>query len=492
MKDANDVRKITRRDEDYSRWYLDVIAAADLAENSPVRGCMVIKPNGYAIWENIQRILDAMFKETGVRNAYFPIFIPQSFLAKEAKHIEGFAKECAVVTHHRLEATADGVVPAGPLDEPLIVRPTSETIMYHMYAKWISSYRDLPVLLNQWANVVRWEMRTRPFLRTTEFLWQEGHTAHATQQEAYDRTRQMLDVYQKFCEEYLAIPTIPGFKSPSERFAGADETMCIEAMMQDGKALQAGTSHMLGQNFAKPFNVKFLTENGTEEFAWQTSWGLSTRIIGALIMTHSDDVGLVLPPKIAPTQVIMIPVWKSQREHALVGAKVESLRAQLVAEGISVETDMRDMRPGPKFFEWERKGVPVRIEVGPRDIQSQSVVLVRRDNGLKQNVSEVMLIDAVQEALESIQRSLYDRATKFREDNTLSVDEWDDFCEGLKGDATKFLQAHWCGEMSCEARIKDETKATIRCIPFNQILEDGSCIKCHQPSHGRVIFAKSY
>lgn len=492
MKDANDVRKITRRDEDYSRWYLDVIAAADLAENSPVRGCMVIKPNGYAIWENIQRILDAMFKETGVRNAYFPIFIPQSFLAKEAKHIEGFAKECAVVTHHRLEATADGVVPAGPLDEPLIVRPTSETIMYHMYAKWISSYRDLPVLLNQWANVVRWEMRTRPFLRTTEFLWQEGHTAHATQQEAYDRTRQMLDVYQKFCEEYLAIPTIPGFKSPSERFAGADETMCIEAMMQDGKALQAGTSHMLGQNFSKPFNVKFLTENGTEEFAWQTSWGLSTRIIGALIMTHSDDVGLVLPPKIAPTQVIMIPVWKSQREHALVGAKVESLRAQLVAEGISVETDMRDMRPGPKFFEWERKGVPVRIEVGPRDIQSQSVVLVRRDNGLKQNVSEVMLIDAVQEALESIQRSLYDRATKFREDNTLSVDEWDDFCEGLKGDATKFLQAHWCGEMSCEARIKDETKATIRCIPFNQILEDGSCIKCHQPSHGRVIFAKSY
>lgn len=491
-KDASDVRQITKRSEDYSRWYLDVIAAADLAENSPVRGCMVIKPNGYAIWENIQKILDAMFKATGVRNAYFPLFIPQSFLAREAKHIEGFAKECAVVTHHRLESTPEGVVPAGPLEEPLIVRPTSETIMYHMYAKWVSSYRDLPILLNQWANVVRWEMRTRPFLRTTEFLWQEGHTAHATQEEAYDRTRQMLDIYQKFCEEYLAIPTIPGFKSPSERFAGADETMCIEAMMQDGKALQAGTSHMLGQNFSKPFNVKFLTEKGTEEFAWQTSWGLSTRIIGALIMTHSDDTGLVLPPKIAPTQVIIIPVWKSQKEYEDVRAKVEELRIQLDAAGISVEADMRDTRPGPKFFEWERKGVPVRIEIGPRDIQKKSVVVVRRDNGSKEDVSESLLVPAVQKQLNLIQKSLYDRAVKFCEDNMLSVDTWDDFCDGLKGEKTKFLQAHWCSEASCEAQIKDETKATIRCIPFDQIREDGHCIKCRKASHGRVIFAKAY
>lgn len=485
-------QQLIPRSEDYSRWYLDVIAAADLAENSPVRGCMVIKPNGYAIWENIQRVLDAMFKATGVRNAYFPLFIPQSFLAKEAKHIEGFAKECAVVTHHRLEATKDGVVPAGPLDEPLIVRPTSETIMYHMYAKWINSYRDLPLLLNQWANVVRWEMRTRPFLRTTEFLWQEGHTAHATREEALARTRQMLDLYQKFCEEELAMPVIPGFKSPSERFAGADETLCIEAMMQDGKALQAGTSHMLGQNFSKPFNVKFLTESGTEEFVWQTSWGLSTRIIGALIMTHSDDTGLVLPPRIAPVQVVIVPVWKTPEERDIVSAKVEAVSARLTAAGVRVEADLRDLRPGPKFFEWERKGVPIRVEVGPRDVAKNAVVAARRDTGAKCDVADAALVESIREILDDIQTSLYRRALEFRNNNTREVDTWDDFCDGLSGERSAFLWAHWCGDASCENRIKEETKATIRCIPFDRARQRGACVHCKKPSEGRVIFAKAY
>ncbi len=484
--------KIVPRDVDYSQWYLSVIAAADLSENSPVRGCMVIKPNGYAIWENMQKVLDRMFKDTGVENAYFPLFIPQSFLAKEADHIDGFAKECAVVTHHRLKDTGDGVQPDGKLEEPLIVRPTSETIIYHTYAQWVQSYRDLPILLNQWANVVRWEMKTKPFLRTTEFLWQEGHTAHATKEEAMERTQQMLDVYRDFCEQYLAIPVIPGYKTASERFAGADETLCIEAMMQDGKALQAGTSHMLGQNFAKAFEVKYLDDRGETQYVWQTSWGLSTRIIGALIMTHSDDKGLVLPPKIAPTQAIIIPVWQNDAQKETVVEKADALRAALEKADIRVKVDAADGRPGPKFFAWERRGVPLRIEVGPRDIAAQSVVFVRRDTGEKTTVPEDDLVRRAKESLTTMQGDLYRKAEEFRAQNTRVVDTWDDFCAGLDGQKTQFLCAHWCGSAQCEADVQEKTKATIRCIPFDQKREDGACIMCGKPSTGRVIFAKAY
>jgi prolyl-tRNA synthetase len=483
--------KITPRSTDYSRWYLDVIAAAELADNSPVRGCMVIRPNGYAIWENIQKILDTMFKETGVSNAYFPLFIPKSFFEAEAKHVEGFAKECAVVTHHRLTDDGSGkLVPDGALEEPLIVRPTSETIMYHMYAKWIKSYRDLPLLLNQWCNVVRWELRTRPFLRTTEFLWQEGHTAHATKAEADEETLQMLLVYKKFVEEYLAIPTIPGYKTESEKFAGADYTTSIEAMMQDGKALQAGTSHLLGQNFAKAFNVKFLDENSQEQYVWQTSWGLSTRIIGALIMAHSDDIGLVLPPKIAPTQVVIVSIMNGE-DDAVVVAKSNELAAILRSAGLTVKVDNREERPGARYFEWERKGIPVRLEVGPKDIAKQSVIAVRRDTGKKTVISENSLVQGVKDLLEAIQANLFAKALAFREANTREVDSLEGFKEILK---TKggFILAHWCGDEECEAKIKEDTKATSRCIPFDQKEERGKCIYCGRESQKRIIFAKAY
>lgn len=485
--------EITKRSIDYSRWYLDVIAAAELAENSPVRGCMVIRPDGYALWENIQKVLDAKFKATGVKNAYFPIFIPISFLEKEAKHVEGFAKECAVVTHHRLETGPDGkLVPASPLEEPLIIRPTSETIMYAMYAKWIKSYRDLPLLLNQWCNVVRWEMRTRLFLRTAEFLWQEGHTAHATKEEADERTRQMLEVYREFVEEYLAIPVITGVKTETEKFAGADYTTCIEAMMQDGKALQAATSHMLGQNFAKSFDVKFLGKDGIAEFAWQTSWGLSTRIIGALIMAHSDDKGLVLPPNIAPIHVVIIPIWKTEDEKKLVVAKANSIAKDLRTQlNLIVEIDISDDRLGSKFFTWERKGVPVRLEIGPKDIAKKSVILFRRDTGEKFTFQEENIISAVKEILSAIQKNLFARALEFRKDNMREINSWDEFKSAIEGTGG-FLLAHWCKNSKCEVAIQEQTKATIRCIPFDQEKEDGKCVFCGGSSKGRVIFAKSY
>lgn len=484
---------ITKRKTDYSRWYLDIIKAADLADDSPVKGCMVIRPYGYAIWENIQKVLDAMFKATGVENAYFPLFIPIRFLEKEAKHVEGFAKECAVVTHHRLEADEHGkLVPAGKLEEPLIIRPTSETIMYDMYAKWIHSYRDLPLLLNQWANIVRWEMRTRPFLRTTEFLWQEGHTAHATKEEADQETLQMLNVYKKFAEEYLAIPVIAGKKTESEKFAGADYTTTIEAMMQDGKALQSGTSHMLGQNFAKAFNVKFLNRESNEEFVWQTSWGLSTRIIGALIMAHSDDNGLIMPPRIAPIHVVIVPVWASEEERIVVFAKAEVVAKELREKNeIVVKVDMREGRPGPKFFEWEKKGIPVRIEIGPRDLAIQSMIMVRRDTSEKISIPEGEISARVRGTLDSIQENLFNRALEFQKSHTSEVDLWEDFKRVL-GNKGGFLMAHWCGNTVCEEKIKEDTKATIRCIPFDQKREKGKCIICGGESEGKVVFAKAY
>ena len=473
--------EITKRSDDYAQWYLDVVEAAELAEHAPVKGCMIIRPHGYAIWENIQMILDVKLKETGAKNAYFPIFIPQSFLSKEAQHVEGFAPECAVVTH------AGGK----KLDEPLIVRPTSETIMYDAFSRWIQSYRDLPLIINQWSNVVRWELRPRLFLRTTEFLWQEGHTAHATEKEADEKARQMLDVYREFVESYAAVPLICGRKSESEKFAGADATYTIEAMMQDGKALQAGTSHMLGQNFSKAFNVKYLNDKSEWEYVWQTSWGLTTRLIGALVMVHSDDKGLVMPPKIAPIHVVIIPVWVGEKEQTSVFNKAEEIAKNLKKEGLMVEMDKRDMRPGPKFFDWERKGVPVRLEIGPKDLASKSVVVVRRDTGEKESVKDKEIAKYVVEILEKIQKNLFDKALKFREDNTRPVDSWEEFKKVLE-DKGGFLLAHWCGDAKCEAKIKEETKATIRCIPFDQKKEKGRCVLCGGESEGRVIFAKAY
>ncbi len=484
--------KITKREEDYSQWYLDIIAAAGLADNSPVRGCMVIKPNGYAIWENMQKILDAMFKATGVENAYFPLLIPVSFLAKEAEHVEGFAKECAVVTHHRLELDASGkLVPASPLEEPLIIRPTSETIMYDMYAKWIQSYRDLPLLINQWCNIMRWEMRTRPFLRTSEFLWQEGHTAHATRDEAEARAIQMLEVYRVFAEEYMAMPVITGRKSKSETFPGADHTYTIEAMMQDGKALQSGTSHLLGQTFAKAFDVKFLDSEGKEQYVWQTSWGVSTRLIGGLIMTHSDDKGFVVPPKLASTHAVIIPVWATEDEHQQVLPTVEQLAEEIKRLGYSVKVDDRDMRPGPKFYEWEKRGVPVRIEIGPKDLANKSVVIVRRDTGEKQSIEIGKAADFIRELLAKIQNDMFAKALKFQQDNTFEVDTYEEFKKFLE-EKGGFIKAHWCGDAACEEKVKEETKATTRCIPFNQKKETGECIVCGKKSDGRVIFAKAY
>jgi prolyl-tRNA synthetase len=472
-------KEITKRSEDFSKWYNEIIESAQLADYSPVKGCMVIMPYGYAIWENIQKVVDSRFKKSGVKNAYFPLFIPESFLKKEAQHVEGFAPEVAVVTH------AGGK----KLEEALIVRPTSETIIYDTFSKWIQSYRDLPLLINQWANVVRWELRTKLFLRTTEFLWQEGHTAHATDKEANDKALEMLEIYRSFAEDYLAMPVLAGEKSESERFAGALRTYTIEAMMQDGKALQSGTSHHLGQNFAKAFGVKFSTEEGDEEFVHQTSWGLSTRIIGGLIMTHSDDKGLVLPPKIAPVQVVIVPIWVTDEEKKKVLTKALEIKESFGPE-VEVYIDDRDLRPGPRFFEWEKKGVPLRIEVGPKDIDSKSVVTVRRDTGDKEVVVENMINKRVKDLLEDIQDSLYQKALNFRKERTKQVNSWDEFKYLIeKG---YFLETSWCRSLECEAKIKEETKATTRCIPFDLKQEKGKCIYCAADSDCRIIFGKAY
>lgn len=479
-KNKFDEKKITPRSEDYSQWYLDVISVADLAEYGPVRGCMVIKPYGYALWEKTQRILDEKFKETGVQNAYFPLFIPERLLRKEEDHVEGFAPEIAVVTH------AGGK----KLDEPLVVRPTSETIMYDVFSRWIHSYRDLPLLINQWANVVRWEMRPRLFLRTVEFLWQEGHTVHALEKEADSRAREMLQIYKEFAEDVMAIPVTPGVKSESEKFAGALCTYTIEAMMQDGKALQFATSHNLGQNFAKVFGVKFLDMDSTEKFGWQTSWGLSTRTIGGLIMTHSDDKGLVLPPKIASIQTIITTITPSPKDVEIVNEKAKEINKKLNAAGIKSQIDARDIRPGEKYYEWEKKGVPIRIELGPKDIANNSALLVRRDTGEKITTGLDVIEQSVESLLNEIQANLYRKALAFRENKTKIVDTWDDFVSAIEGG--NFALAHWSGEKDVESQIKEETGATIRCIPFEQKEEPGKCIKTGKPSSKRVIFAKSY
>ncbi len=487
-------KNITRRDKDYSQWYLDVIREADLAEHSPVRGCMIIKPNGYALWENMQRELDRMFKETGHQNAYFPLFIPKSFLSKEARHVEGFAKECAVVTHSRLKAADNGVIvdPDSRLEEELIVRPTSETIIWDTYRNWIQSYRDLPILINQWANVVRWEMRTRLFLRTMEFLWQEGHTAHATREEAVDETIRMLDVYRTFAEDYMALPVLTGLKTESERFAGAEQTYCIEALMQDGKALQAGTSHFLGQNFARAFGVQFQDRDGMLKDVWATSWGVSTRLIGGLIMAHSDDSGLVLPPKLAATQVVIVPIWRSEEERSEVLNYCENLRLQLQQAGIRLKIDDRDQfKPGWKFARHEAEGTPVRIAVGPRDVQNGNVELARRDTLTKEVTGSEEIAQKVASLLANIQETLYQRALDYRHAHTSYTDSYEEFQDILdkKGG---FIYAHWDGTPETEARIKEETKATIRCIPLNGEKEDGKCMISGKPSKQRVVFARSY
>jgi prolyl-tRNA synthetase len=473
--------KITKRADDYSRWYTDVIAAAELADYAPVKGCMIIRPNGYAIWEKMQAALDGMFKETGHQNAYFPMFIPESFLQKEAKHVEGFAPEVAVVTH------AGG----GKLEEPLVVRPTSETIIWNTYRNWIQSYRDLPLLLNQWANVVRWEMRTRLFLRTTEFLWQEGHTAHATNEEAEEETVKMLNVYKTFAEEYMALPVVPGRKTEREKFAGADHTYSIEAMMGDGKALQAGTSHHLGQNFAKAFDVTFQTQQGTREFVYATSWGLSTRMIGALIMAHGDDNGIIIPPKLATIQVALVPISRKPEERERVMEAATRIAASLKAIGVGVIIDDRDQHsPGWKFNDWEKRGVPLRMELGPKDLEKNQVVLARRDTGEKSPVSQDSLAETVRTMLDAIQKGLFDRALAFREKNSHVVDDYAKYSEML--DAGGFLWSHWCTSDTCEERVKNEHKATIRCIPSSREKETGKCIVCGNPSEGRVIFARAY
>ena len=489
-------QKITTREDDYSKWYTDVIDRADLAEHSDVKGCMVIKPYGFAIWEKMKEELDRMFKETGHSNAYFPLFIPKSYLSKEASHVDGFAKECAVVTHYRLKMGEDGksvvVDPDAKLEEELIVRPTSETIIWNSYKKWIQSYRDLPILINQWANVVRWEMRTRLFLRTTEFLWQEGHTAHATKAEAIEETEKMLDVYAEFAEKYMAMPVIRGLKSESERFAGALETYCIEAMMQDGKALQAGTSHFLGQNFAKAFEVKFADKTGKQEYVWATSWGVSTRLIGALIMTHSDDQGLVLPPSLAPIQVVFVPIFKTDEEKEAIDKKVHALMTEMKASGISVKYDDDDnRRPGWKFAEYEAKGVPVRVAIGPRDLENNNAEVARRDTKEKNIVSLDGLSQHIASLLDEIQSNLFKKAKDFREENTREVDDYEAFKTQLKKESGFFL-AHWDGTVETEQKIKDETKATIRCIPLGRKDEAGVCMYSGKPSKGRVVFAKAY
>lgn len=490
-------KEVTKRSENYSQWYNDLVVKADLAEQSAVRGCMVIKPYGYAIWEKMQSVLDAMFKKSGVQNAYFPLFIPKSFFSREAEHVAGFAKECAVVTHHRLMNDPDGkgvvVDPSAKLEEELIVRPTSETIIWNTYKNWITSWRDLPILCNQWCNVVRWEMRTRLFLRTAEFLWQEGHTAHATSEEAQAKANEMVQVYADFARNFLALPVVVGHKSPNERFAGALDTLTIEAMMQDGKALQAGTSHFLGQNFAKSFDVQFTGKDGKQDYVWATSWGVSTRLMGALIMAHGDDNGLVLPPALAPIQVVMVPIYKTAEEHEAILDKMYEIKKELEANGRSVKIDDRDtLRPGFKFAEWELKGVPVRIAIGPRDLQNGTVELARRDTLTKESAPVEGLAATIEKLLDDIQANIYKKAFDFREANVRKCDDWEEFkTEIQKGG---FLLCHWDGTAETEQKIKDETKATIRCIPVDSFVceEEGKDIYSGKPSHRRVIFAISY
>lgn len=488
---------ITSRKEDYSAWYSEIVKRADLAEHSAIRGCMIIKPHGFSIWEKMQAALDKMFKETGHSNAYFPLFVPKSFLSKEAAHVEGFAKECAVVTHYRLKNAEDGsgimVDPEAKLEEELIIRPTSETVIWNAYKNWIQSYRDLPLLINQWANVVRWEMRTRLFLRTAEFLWQEGHTAHATKKEAEEETLQMLDVYATFAEDHMAMPVIKGRKTESEKFPGAVDTYCIEALMQDGKALQTGTSHFLGQNFAKAFDVKFATKEGGLEHVWGTSWGVSTRLMGALIMAHSDDLGLVLPPKLAPIQLVIVPIFRKQEELEAISEKALLIKAQLEELGVSVKYDDRDThKPGWKFAEYELKGVPLRLAMGPRDLENGTVEIARRDTLEKQSYSaDESLPLTIKNLLKEMQQTIYDKAFQFRKEKTYKVDSYEEMKQILE-EKGGFILAHWDGTAETETRIKDETKATIRCIPFHGEKEDGKCIYSGKPSSQRVIFAKAY
>jgi prolyl-tRNA synthetase len=488
-------KALPKRSENYSEWYNEIVKRADLAENSAVRGCMVIKPYGYAIWEKMQRALDDMFKATGHQNAYFPLFVPKSFLEKEEEHAEGFAKECAVVTHYRLKANPDGkgliVDPAAKLEEELIVRPTSEAVIWNTYRNWIQSWRDLPLLINQWCNIVRWEMRTRLFLRTAEFLWQEGHTAHSTEQEAVEEAERMLEVYATFAEQWIGLPVIRGVKTPGERFAGALETYCIEAMMQDGKALQAGTSHFLGQNFAKAFDVKFVNKENQLEYAWATSWGVTTRMIGALIMAHSDDNGLVLPPKLAPIQVVIIPIYRSPEDLSTISARVEPLVAELKAAGISVKYDDNDnQRSGWKFAEYELRGVPVRLGLGMRDLDAGTIEVARRDTLSKESKPIEGIVDHISGLLDEIQANVYQRALDFRTANTFRVDTWSDFKEQIEKGG--FIMAHWDGTPETEEKIKDETKATIRCIPLDAAAEEGQCVYSGEASSRRVIFARAY
>jgi prolyl-tRNA synthetase len=490
-------KKLTTRDEDYSKWYNELVVKADLAENSGVRGCMVIKPYGYAIWEKMQAELDKRFKETGHENAYFPLFVPKSLFEAEEKNAEGFAKECAVVTHYRLETDPDNegklrVDPKAKLEEELIVRPTSEAIIWNTYKGWVQSYRDLPILVNQWANVVRWEMRTRLFLRTAEFLWQEGHTAHATKAEAIAETNQMVRVYEEFSKTVLAIPTVVGHKTESERFAGADDTLCIEGLMQDGKALQMGTSHFLGQNFAKAFDVKFQTKEGKQEHVWATSWGVSTRLMGALIMTHSDDNGLVLPPNLAPIQVVIVPIYRGEEQLAQISEVANKMVAEMRAKGISVKFDDRDTyKPGWKFNEYELKGVPVRIAIGPKDLEKGTVEVARRDTLEKEFLQQTDVANKVEHLLEQIQINLLTKSQTFAEENTRVVDSWEEFKDTLEN-KPGFIYAHWDGTNETEERIKAETKATIRCIPMDNPQEEGKCVFSGQPSKQRVLFAKAY
>jgi prolyl-tRNA synthetase len=489
-------KELTLRSENYSQWYQDLVIKADLAENSAVRGCMVIKPYGYAIWEKMQAELDRMFKETGHQNAYFPLFIPKSFFSREADHVEGFAKECAVVTHYRLKNDEQNggimVDPDAKLEEELIIRPTSETIIWNTYRNWIHSYRDLPLLINQWANVVRWEMRTRLFLRTAEFLWQEGHTAHATREEAVEETLKILNVYSDFAENFMAIPVIKGLKTENERFAGALDTYTIEALMQDGKALQSGTSHFLGQNFAKAFDVKFTGKEGREEYVWSTSWGVSTRLMGALVMAHSDDNGLILPPKLAPIQVVIVPIYKKPGQLGMISQRVENLVTDLKARGISVKYDDNDnKKPGWKFAEYELKGVPVRLAIGPRDIENGTIEISRRDTLQKEVIPVDGCIEHIENLLTEIQNGIYRRAFDFRKENTRTADSWDAFRDLIQNKGG-FVSAHWDGTTETENKIKEETKATIRCIPLDNIQEPGKCIYTGNPSSQRVLFAVAY
>jgi prolyl-tRNA synthetase len=489
------INKITKRTDNFSEWYNELIKRANLAENSAIRGCMVIKPYGFSLWEKMQRALDDMFKETGHTNAYFPLFIPKSYLAKEAAHVEGFAKECAVVTHYRLKNASDGsglvVDPKAKLQEELIVRPTSETVIWHTYSHWIQSWRDLPILLNQWANVVRWEMRTRLFLRTTEFLWQEGHTAHATEEEAVTEAEKMLGVYATFAEEWMAVPVLRGTKSPNERFAGAVETYCIEALMQDGKALQAGTSHFLGQNFAKAFDCQFANKEGKLEYVWGTSWGVSTRLVGALIMAHSDDHGLVLPPKLAPLQVVIVPIYKTPEELAKITEKVTPITQRLNSLGVSVSYDDDDKnKPGWKFAEYELRGVPVRLVLGVRDVENGTIEVARRDSLTKETRPLEGVEEHVKWLLGDIQEKIYQKALAFREQSTHIVDTWEEFKVQIERGG--FILAHWDGTAETEEKIKEETKATIRCIPLNAPQEEGTCVYSGNPSTKRVVFARAY